>query len=605
MGLQVWLPFNGNTNNLGLSVDTITSSDITYADSGKIGNSSLNNGSLITTKNHLGYEGTIAFWIFINENGSCQRLYGNNNTNSSSTNRKWSLFVYPTRNSLHSWGCMKDNSSGTNGDWVISDVLPDNKWTHVCISHDRNNQYIYINGSLVKTVAWDSSGTFTFEVSTQLITGLSGHKINDYRLYDHCLSVKEVKEIAKGLVCHYPLKSQYDTGQVNKYSGDIAEGSLGAPVFTKTKLENERGYNYKLSYTGSGGDAWHTIYANNFSFTPGKKYYYSCKVRCRSTNFNLYFRASRSNNDWVTNMTSVLNPDGKWHEYVVYQTINETYVRAGENVTCNPILEFFTESLYSSGKVYSADFDIKDVQVVESDCYVPFIDNSMSSNIISDCSGYGNDGVRNGTIIWSNNSPRYSGSYFFSKSASRYIYRDTRFGFLKNLTFSCWINQMDRATVHGTGEIGLQFVMSQGRDYRENSNLSYGFNIIIASGYMYIISLNTYINTGYLLDLNKWYHICQTFDGSYIRLYVNGECIYTTADNTTDLWNNDGNAFVIGKMSAGYTNDKYYFPFVGKISDVRVYATALSADDIKSLYNTPASLSKNGTLLAYEFNEEE
>ena len=602
MSLLYWLPLNGNINNNGLSsLSPIPSDTLAYNDNGKIGKCFQSGSQYISLPlENVPTEISICVWVKPNSPNPWTNIFSlgvNANRMEVSTTTQYYWFCDSSSTQLI--------ASGTE-----LFTLDNSVWNHVCMTADGTTVKFYLNGIIVKTVSQINSFSDVFGDNLKINIGarIAGNYMypgymNDFRVYNHCLSAKEVKEISKGLVCHYPLKSQYETGQVNKYSGDVAEGYL-TENFTRTKLEGERGYNYKLTYTGTGNNNWFNLKAGNFSFTAGKKYYYSCKVRCHSTNFGLYLRASRSDNDWVTNATNVLNPDGEWHEYVVYQTINETYDRAGSTVTCNPTLEFYSDNLSTPGKVYSADFDIKDIQVIESDCYVPFIDNDMVSNVVSDCSGYGNNGTQVGMIAWKNDSPRYSGSYYFSKSASRYIYRDTRFGFLKNLTFSCWINQMDRVTAHGTEETGLQFVMSQGRDYRDDSNLSYGFNIVIVNGYVHIISLNTYVNTGYLLDLNKWYHICQTFDGSYIRLYVNGNCIYTAADNTTDLWNNDGNAFVIGKMSYSYMYDDYFFPFVGKISDARVYATALSEEDVKALYNTSASICKTGVLSAYEFVEE-
>lgn len=36
--------------------------------------------------------------------------------------------------------------------------------------------------------------------------------MNDFRIYNHALSLKEVKEISKGLVLHYPLNQNVGLG---------------------------------------------------------------------------------------------------------------------------------------------------------------------------------------------------------------------------------------------------------------------------------------------------------------------------------------------------------------------------------------------------------
>jgi hypothetical protein len=41
----------------------------------------------------------------------------------------------------------------------------------------------------------------------------------------------------------------------------------------------------------------------------------------------------------------------------------------------------------------------------------------------------------------------------------------------------------------------------------------------------------------------------------------------------------------------------------GKMSDFRIYCTALSSDDIITLYKTAGSVTKSGGLIAYEFQE--
>ena len=98
-----------------------------------------------------------------------------------------------------------------------------------------------------------------------------------------------------------------------------------------------------------------------------------------------------------------------------------------------------------------------------------------------------------------------------------------------------------------------------------------------------------------------------TYDGLVVKLYIDGilsvsSNVYTTP---TPIYHNANNTFFIGAEAGGNATTPVTANsmFTGNLSDFRLYATALSADDVLELYNTAASLSQNGTLFTNELIE--
>lgn len=92
----------------------------------------------------------------------------------------------------------------------------------MCVTVVDNVTKFYKNGEYLGE---SSRGTaFTSDANNTMIgreTYASGYfsfngDISDVRIYDHCLSPKEVKEISKALVLHYPLNDAYVEGTTNE-----------------------------------------------------------------------------------------------------------------------------------------------------------------------------------------------------------------------------------------------------------------------------------------------------------------------------------------------------------------------------------------------------
>jgi len=93
----------------------------------------------------------------------------------------------------------------------------------------------------------------------------------------------------------------------------------------------------------------------------------------------------------------------------------------------------------------------------------------------------------------------------------------------------------------------------------------------------YYTSGNWYWTDNYTIAQNNWYHAIGTYDGSNVKLYVNGVLQLTTASTTTPTRSNSG----IYLMRRWDSPDM----FGGHLSTVRIYNRALSAQEIKQNYN--------------------
>jgi hypothetical protein len=216
-------------------------------------------------------------------------------------------------------------------------------------------------------------------------------------------------------------------------------------------------------------------------------------------------------------------------------------------------------------------------------CYIAgnkLVDNFFNDDRIIDSSGYNNHGNRNGNVSLSTSAPRYSHSTKFG-SGSHINTTLVTSGFANSYTFSWWAkySNYNGHMMWGFSDGNrLNLFMSGGNFY---------WNTGDGSSNPFNVSASTYGD-------NQWHHFAVTGDGTTAKLYIDGEF---KADAKTYKGITGATIYMNGFDSGTSYN------FNGQLSDFRLYATTLSADDIKRLYEVSASVSKNGSMLGYEMKE--
>lgn len=565
MALQIWLPLNGNIENKGLLGDLTVTATPTFADAGKIGKC-LSSGSLSMSAEQTQQvlnndEFTFATWLYLNsDTGSGSTAIFGNEGMTAPNNRRFTVFLYDTLQKVHlSWQNYDSNSTvvGT----VSGAIIPLKQWTHLAVTYSKSSKVVkvYLNGAVKES--YNVSDDFTspsYAYVTRLMPNNSSIRYNDYRIYNHCLSPKEVKEISKGLVLHYPMNNcNIDANNLLNNASLYREGTP-----------------YKCTTTSTDGYFHTNMYYNNDSLG-GQTVTFSV-----STNKQIApsHGGSSSTHDkvglWLyLKKTAYSSPDGSYDSPVNLNSSSDSFKSLGNNryswtytIPSGYKGLMIRTNLYSNnGSSVTADF--WDFQLEFGSKASPFNPNKWTSTTVYDCSGFGYNGIAYGNLITDSDTSRYSSSIKFPVTTTDYIEMNNSsvFSSLDNCTISWWGKYDGAISLLLTGQDTSYFVAAGSPSFYHSNvtgTLSYYVDGVKSS------SVPSYTS-------GQWHH-------------------YTITGVNITSWT---------KFLLNHYGDYTQWGIQGKISDFRIYATPLSAEDVKELYNTSAMICDNGTVMAYSLEE--
>ena len=113
---------------------------------------------------------------------------------------------------------------------------------------------------------------------------------------------------------------------------------------------------------------------------------------------------------------------------------------------------------------------------------------------------------------------------------------------------------------------------------------------ILINGVQQIVTSDLAVND------NEWHHTAFTYDGTTLKLYVDGTLDGTLAVTGTITTNTS-------PLDIGYNSPLNLYPFIGKIDEVRVWNTARTGTEIQSAMNSSLLGNETGLVAYYHFND--
>lgn len=559
MSLRIWLPLIGDTKDHSTSNITVTNNNATANSNGKIGGcyyfktATLNLPSSALTSLPSGHDFSFACWYKANTLASTEDCIFHASKNSAS----WSNMVFwlgPRRDNNKIELCVGNAAGGYNVGYSTSTIATET-WYHLAFTYSNGTAKIYINGNLDSTfsaTAPDYSKITLLNIGgyTTSSYSIDGY-LNDVRIYDHCLSAGEIKEISRALIMYWSLNKD-SVIALNMIDHMEAGG--------RTTIINS--YAFDAEFTANDTYAYINV---NGALTLGNTYTLSFDVE------GLPSGSTWAWSLWNSDNYSISVTKNGHYAYTFSPTTDK--LPSGYSLT-----RFLFDDRARTGATGTVRF--KNFKIEESLVDTPFRTRSFGQKVYNETGLVKNSSDASASTgcfpIVRSDSPRNSTSCWFNTNGKNLKMNTTSFlSRFTTGTVEWW------AKLVTGGSSGVLPFTGQSTSYflAASSNWTgafYNQNVSAASGY----SIKYYIdgvedNTPPGAD-SKWHH--------YVVTGVN-------MSSWTQLWLNN-----YGNSSAWNASSIYY-------SDVKFYNTVLSAADVSTLYHNFASIYNSGSLASYDIKE--
>ena len=559
---MAWYPLNGNLKDYSGNYPDWENNNLVEYESGKIGKTyhfssteygKLSINGIVPTKDS---EFSIAYWV--------KELKDNSSTGFRVVYQGGGYIIGQYRDHFDSY------FTGGGGD-VNSLSVDLTKWNHCVVTCTKNGlMTIYVNGekgSSTQISKYPTAG------STYLGRRTAGGSnadidmyINDLRLYDHCLSDAEIKQLSQGLIVHYNMESKY--GNENLLIGAQMNKDYSNKNWTRYGLNNVSKNEYingaKHIMTPSSGHI--TNNGEGFSWTDintsplevGKTYTFSIDIMgtISSESYGGYLAYMYNSTESAAIYEKII------HKTYFKDTLSPTcYQRYAMTFTVTNAIKYKFACQLLLG--YGADIYYKNVKLEVGENKNPvwtpnpadetYVDFGYDKNKVYDISGFGNDGMATNLTYSTNNKIGLASTVFDGKT-SKIITETGSFKWFQfdECTITAWMKPYNTPNTYAGG-IGVTY---DGNTLKDDNGRTFSINnhsgIFCVDG----IKDETWVtySSGYTLPLNEWTFCVATLDKEgYIHFYINGEEIKKVLCNFgTTTHTNARTLFQVGVDLARY-----------------------------------------------------
>lgn len=382
------------------------------------------------------------------------------------------------------------------------------------------------------------------------------------------------------------------SGQRIKFANPITNGINSFSICTWFYITAVNGGLFGARTSGSGKGLLGFLYADRILFDDGARFIcnYNINGLLNSWHHIVFIKTPTQKLIYIDGILV-----GSQNTTAVTATIkneitigNDTY----ETYTGNDLIGKLNDF-----RIYDHALSAAEVREISQGLVLHYKLDDMTSTTVIDSSGYNHNGTYAGTVSAYSDSPRYAQCMNLSAAASRI--NCGRGGMVTDaITVNFWANlpNVPSALSDTTGFVSC----AESGGFR----IQVGNNAIVRT-IIYINSAYVLIEGSTAIQANTWYMITLVYDRMNSKLY---EYINGIKDAEVDVVNNkiigynSGNVLWIGAEARSGTN--YYSAIAEKVSDFRIYCTALDADAIRQLYEVGAKVDNKGNLHTFELNEQ-